>query len=913
MKSFPAYIHFVHPWRSYQQRVLDELQQHLLDGHLHVIAPPGSGKTVLGLEVALRLNKPLLILAPTLAIRDQWVLRFCELFLRTHSTPEWISKDIRKPAFMTVVTYQGLHMACNDLRNNEEGVSEEENPDEEETEASLQKKDPYLRQIVKGLKAQGVSVIIADEAHHLKNGWWRTLTRIKEQLNPVMVGLTATPPYDVSAAEWDRYMELNGPVDAEISVPELVLEGDLCPHQDYVYFSLPATDEMQHIHLHRRRILELFEELKLDSVLLQALQQHPAWLRPDAHFEWIYANMQQFSAMLIFLHAAAVPVPEKIPELLGNKGLRIPLLDMEWMEVLLNYYLYREKEHFAGFQEHRRLLENRLKRAGALDKKQVRLQHTRNLRNILASGIRKLDAIEHIARFESEQLGRSLRMLVLTDYVRREFYVNSPGAEPLLNKMGVFPVFEQLRRAGICRSRLGLLSGSLLIIPAQASAVFEQRAALCGIKEVRFLPLYNDTDYAEVVLTERVKNEMVHIVTFLFQEGYIEILSGTKALLGEGWDAPAINTLVLASTVGSFVLSNQMRGRAIRIQKENSNKTGNIWHLVCIDPGSPGGGDDLEMLRRRFRSFVGVSYQADSCIENGTERIQLPVYIGSEKRVQEHNRITFERAAARSELRQQWHKALEKGQRLVEEIRVPFSNNRTENYNTARDLYLRKTIAGVLATLGTGLAAFAADMFFGFLRGLGNIRSFDDVLFYISIVFIIALVIFGRHTYFAFRTYLKYRDIAKDLQHIAEALLAALRTHNLIAPGTDTEPLAVHTSVDEYGAVHCYLKGGTTFDRSFFTAALQEIVNPVENPRYIIVRKSRMLFLEQRDYHAVPVCLARNEKMALYFMQQWEQRVGKCELVYTRTPAGRKMLLQARFKSLAAQFEEPLSHVHKWK
>jgi hypothetical protein len=38
---------------------------------------------------------------------------------------------------------------------------------------------------------------------------------------------------DVSPFEWQRYEELCGPVDAEVSVPELVLEGDLCPHQDY--------------------------------------------------------------------------------------------------------------------------------------------------------------------------------------------------------------------------------------------------------------------------------------------------------------------------------------------------------------------------------------------------------------------------------------------------------------------------------------------------------------------------------------------------------------------------------------------------------------------------------------------------------------------------------------------------------
>ena len=37
-------LRFKFPWRSYQQRVLDELTDHLDDAQLHVVAAPGSGK-----------------------------------------------------------------------------------------------------------------------------------------------------------------------------------------------------------------------------------------------------------------------------------------------------------------------------------------------------------------------------------------------------------------------------------------------------------------------------------------------------------------------------------------------------------------------------------------------------------------------------------------------------------------------------------------------------------------------------------------------------------------------------------------------------------------------------------------------------------------------------------------------------
>src|SRR5688500_9680530 len=49
-------------WRDYQQRVLDAFDTHMSDHRVHVVAAPGSGKTVLGLELMRRLGRPALIL-----------------------------------------------------------------------------------------------------------------------------------------------------------------------------------------------------------------------------------------------------------------------------------------------------------------------------------------------------------------------------------------------------------------------------------------------------------------------------------------------------------------------------------------------------------------------------------------------------------------------------------------------------------------------------------------------------------------------------------------------------------------------------------------------------------------------------------------------------------------------------------
>ena len=246
MKQFPENIKFKYDWRKYQQRVLEQLNEKLVDNHLHIVAPPGSGKTVLGLEVALRINKPTLVFAPTIAIRNQWIQRFTELFLQISSPPDWISRDIRNPQFLTVVTYQSLHaVLANDIEKTSE--LDEENDLEEEIIKESKIDTSKFDQLIQLYKKKNIGTIIIDEAHHLKNSWWKSLNLFKNEIQATIVGLTATPPYDVSYQEWQRYIELNGSIDLEITIPELIEEGDLCPHQDLIHCSQPTIAEIQKI------------------------------------------------------------------------------------------------------------------------------------------------------------------------------------------------------------------------------------------------------------------------------------------------------------------------------------------------------------------------------------------------------------------------------------------------------------------------------------------------------------------------------------------------------------------------------------------------------------------------------------------------------------------------------------------
>lgn len=906
MNHFPDNIRFKYPWRAYQQRVLKELDEHLNDDHLHIIAPPGSGKTILGLEVALRLNKPTLILTPTLAIRNQWIQRFCELFLQKTITPEWISRDIRNPGFLTVTTYQSLHAACTGSPDPSEDEDDESTEDREEKANNTE-----LQKVVKTLRSKKVKTIVVDEAHHLKNAWWASLNEVKKAINPVIVGLTATPPYDVTFAEWQRYTDLNGPVDAEISVPELVAEGDLSPHQDYVMFSLPTQSEKTKLDSFRLKTKTLFEEIQKDQHLINALKHHPIILHPSQNLDWIYTNLECYSAALIFLNATKEEISKEHLNVIGDQKLKIPYLDYEWIEILLSFYLFRDPENFQNSDDHQEKLINKLRRAGLLERKTISFRHNRNLNKHLNTSVSKLNSINRIVEFEHIHLGQGLRMVILTDYIRKEFLVNSDKNNVEINKIGVAPIFEFLRRNHSQTLKIGVLSGSIIIIPKSAFEAAKTVALRYGIEDLKATELPLDNAFLIIQANEKVKHDIVHIITQIFEAGHIEVLIGTKSLLGEGWDAPSINSLILASFVGSFVSSNQMRGRAIRKYRKNLDKTGNIWHLVCIDPTAIDFGDDLQMMKRRFKAFVGVSFREKISIENGIDRLLIPEDLSTSELIESVNERMLNQAKNRKLLYDRWQEAIRSGRTLIEEIKLPFRNE-GKSYQQVKTLYYNKTIRFTVGMLLSGIGAYSIDALHILFRQVKNIGSLDDLKNWLLVLGGFGVLMFGRQAFKTFSTYVKYRDISKDIHHMAEALLKTLIEIGAIQ--TNQSNLKIMTDVDEYGAIYCHLEGGSTFEKSTFIQSLEELISTVDNPRYVIIRKSSLFaVISQKDFHPVPEIIGRKKRFAEYLKKQWTSFVGDCELVYTRTIDGRKTLLKSRVHALSAQFEEKTQRINKWK
>lgn len=896
-------------WRTYQSHLLDRLDRYLDDKRLHLVAAPGSGKTVLGLEVIRRVSEPTLVLAPTITIRDQWVDRLIDLFLAPgNGKPPWVSTDLRTPAFLTVVTYQALHAVCCSETEEPPTTSEENRASNNHVEmpANFEEENHVSRgqvAIPQFLVDAKFKALVLDEAHHLRAEWWRVLTTVAEQLdNPTIIALTATPPYDVSPFEWQRYEDLCGPVDTEVSVPELVQAGDLCPHQDYVYFSTPTQQEQKVLSDFRASVDAFVVRIRANKAFNEALLRHPWFFSPDQHTEEILDDPEYLSSMVVYLNAVGHDIPTGVLNTLGLSHKRIPALELEWLEVLLSHCLYSDTNNFHEIESVLKVIRHELLQIGAVERRKVKLRDPSDHLKLLTTSVTKLKSVEEIVRLESGSFADSLRCVILTDFIRKAELPGSSDEIPLFEDIGIVPVFESLRRAAVPDVRLGVLSGSLVIIPSSAEPILKQAAAELGIHPhcLSISKLANDSSYSSVEIRGEYYRGSVRLITSIFEQGGITVLVGTKSLLGEGWDAPCINALVLASFVGSFVLSNQMRGRAIRVDSSQPQKTANIWHLVCVEPGVFGPGDDYELLVRRCSAFVGVSATAP-VIENGTERLGLGHAPFTRDQLAQINAQTCKRALDRPGLRQQWRDALKAGsiKQMTDGLKVP-------DESLPRGFVLSNTIAALLIQAAY---IFVAMLEYGG-RALGRVRTTQDFWSFAATLFGIAAIVSLPWSFIALWRLIRHGTPERSVKQIGRAVLEALEYEGSI--DQHAGDFRVYADRNQDGTVFCWIGGGTGKEQATFLRALREILSPIDNPRYLLARRKTWRVFRE-DYFAVPEVLARKKEFAEIFAQRWKKLVGPVQLVFTRTPEGRKTLLHARNHSLAAVFQKRAQRVSCWK
>ena len=104
-----------------------------------------------------------------------------------------------------------------------------------------------------------------------------------------------------------------------------------------------------------------------------------------------------------------------------------------------------------------------------------------------------------------------------------------------------------------------------------------------------------------------------------------------------------------------------------------------------------------------------------------------------------------------------------------------------------------------------------------------------------------------------------------------------------------------------------------------FATAMQEILGPLDNPRYVIPREVKIItenwlskllpevlaryVRSTRDklamFHSVPKVLCKNKEDAAVFQKHWNDRVSPGEVMYGHSKSGKQRVLAIKERGLA--------------
>lgn len=488
-------------WREYQKQLIAQLPKYKANHSIHFVAPPGSGKTYLGIEIIRQLDKKTLILVPSLVLKQQWIDTIQTIFLKNASDQAAISDSIEIVKEITIETYQTIYSR---LTNDPEFLAREK-----------------------------IDVLVLDEAHHLKKSWGETLLNLKAAVPRLLtVSLTATPPYDATIQEWTQYQLLNGPIDEEISIPSLIKEDVLAPHQDYLYLVSAPIGIVDQYETFIQKQAEVVENIAASTEIADYLLQQPFIQHPKAQEEFIYQAFDIYLSSLLFLQLHGYQLEEEhwlllgVTKSQGEKG-QFPTFDKQHMIDLL-VYLYESAPELCIFDY--------LEKEGWVSQKQLQLFPDFSESLLSQAPIEKKEAICRILLCEYEKLGSELSGLVLTNFIKKDVLLGKNGEL----EYGLVPIFDSL--VPFFKEELGVAAvcGEFLIIPKELAADFFEVSIKSSIH-----PYFEE--YCIVYPHEQKRSTALSILTRLISEKVIQLLIGTSSLLGEGWDCPEINTVVLAN------------------------------------------------------------------------------------------------------------------------------------------------------------------------------------------------------------------------------------------------------------------------------------------------------------------------------------------------------------------------------
>ena len=914
--SFPGTL------RPSQVAATSVIRPQLAEGskELYIVAPPGSGKTILGLYVwAALVRKPTLVLSPNSAIQAQWLARTSLFDL--DGKEDGLSLDPKRPGLLTSLTYQsltmvrtkgddleeaGLQLWLSTLIEDGEAIDEAsglawledlrvKNPDYFEKEMKKHRKKVRRQKVgedgalawlsegakasIEALKNANIGLIILDECHHLTEHWGEVLLALREELgHPIVLGLTATPP-DEEKAGVIHYKELLGEIDYEVPTPALVRDSNLAPYQDLAYFVRPTPKEIAYISEADSAFLEVVDEISQPIMEKGRALCFPDWLadtlehrripgREGLSYAEFHKTLPKFSdAARAYLTVKKRTLPTGVPMSSVGFGdfqddtpliaLLRPLLDRYVRFGLLRSTHPKDQELADEVSRRLQLLGYQITSSGARP-------CASPVGRILAYAQGKTEALSDILRVEYEELGERLRCVIVTDFEKTsstavvdEVHDNEAG--------GAIGVFKAL-----VECELGdqldpvLMTGSTLLVDDDLSGRFLERAR-SWVSERNLSIEFRDESMGRFHHIHGSGKDWAPryystMVTEFFQEGMTRCLIGTRGLLGEGWDASRINVLVDLTTVTTSMSINQLRGRSMRLDKLWPEKVANNWDIVCLAEEFIKGFDDYERFERKHKNLYGVC--DDGSIEKGVGHVH----------------------AAFTELKPE---AVNEGMGVINQEMLERARRRT----ASRDLW----------AIGTPFSADARK----------------------SLEFMPAQPLGGMQFQFGASGELWTEESLN--RAIIEAVALGMWEVGLL-------PKYAKLGGGERGGgwFRYYIEECTEEQSAMFAQAISEVFGPIDGARYVISRAARFFdetFLsrllpevlakyvrkERKEvvmFYRVPSCLAGKKSHASWFQKHWNKLVSPGEALYAHSKEGKEAMAFAKANGLVNQTVQHLKDVY---
>ena len=649
-------------WRPSQAKLLEACTE-VRDEQWHICAPPGSGKTLVGIELARRLGRRTLVLSPTTAIRDQWA-GSCRMF---GADPAVVAGTaLGEGAVLSSVTYQLLGnpgSAADELRAvaRRLWVSTLAATDTNAADrvAALEANDPkqyrheltsWVRRVRRSLlsadsplpaedllgertsalldeiAAAGYGTLVLDECHHLLDWWALVLAELIERMRRngplAVVGLTATLPDPDGARETLNYLRILGQVDVSIPMAALVAEGELAPWRDGAWFVTPTPRELAFLDAAQQHLVDdLDEHLRTDefvewavgSVLEPALEARsqsvdaaaddvPGLIEPDGDAWQALWNRDPFTARALsawWSHRRVTLPAEALA--MGE----VETFDADARLLLLWQYVHHP-----------------LCPSGAREPLTAVLA-THGM-SLTSAGVRRTRTISDIvaARSEAKALGAAQVL---------EFEIGVRGSQ-----MCALVVLEQDRADAPAAARDALVEGAGTALRVTSTLCANPAVVDLGVVTVTGRGLWVDAMVADAAAArlnvelggERwvrmAGTEVARVVelvgegagwtsatrltaaAFLLREGITHTLVATRALVGEGWNHPPLNVLIDLSEAASSAAVTQLRGRAVRLDPAQPSKVTSLWDVVVAHEAAAG---EWARARRRHLHWWGPDHR----------------------------------------------------------------------------------------------------------------------------------------------------------------------------------------------------------------------------------------------------------------------------------------------------------------